>query len=204
MKIKLIAILLLSGALSVNAQRIGIRGGVNIDNSKIEYNGLEADTRVGFHIGAVSEFDIVPDSWSFNAGLLFSQNGFTFKYEREANTGLTYHFITNNLEIPLHIRKEFALSTSIKPFIHAGPYISYALSGRIKDGDGSHSMDFKKDGDRFDIGANIGIGCNVVAGLRLLANYGFGFTENNIVFGNQDQIIKNKNRRFTISAEYLF
>lgn len=203
MKVKLIAILLFSCAVSIHAQRFGIRGGVNIDNSSIEYNGLDADTRVGFHVGAVSEFDITQNGLLFNAALLYSQNGFTFKYDMGNNTGQTYHFKTNNLELPLHIRKEFAISPTIKPFVQAGPYFSYALSGRIKmDKSSSMSMEFDKGGDRFDVGANIGVGCNVVAGLRLLANYGYGFTDNKIVLGSQ--YVKNKNRRWTVSAEYLF
>ena len=99
------------------------------------------------------------------------------------------------------MRKEFNLLI-VKQYIQAGLYSSYVLSGRVKDGDTSHSLDFKNNSDRFDTGFSVGIGSYLTKNIQILINYDHGFTKSEINFG--DQVISSKNRRWGLSAGYMF
>lgn len=202
MKIKLIVLpLLLLFLTGLKAQQIGVRAGVNLNSSKVDYENIDAKFRTGFNVGAISDFNLPLDGWKLNTGLLYNYQGFSLRQDRGNNQGISYYFNTNNLELPINIRKEFDLH-AIKPFIQGGVYGSYVLSGRIKDGDSSQTMKFKKNGDKLDIGMNFGAGCYLTTKLRLVANYGFGFKERQIVFG--DQFVSYKNASWSLSAEYIF
>lgn len=202
MKIKtLLLLVILISLSSVNAQQLGVRAGVNLSNTQVELNGIDTKSYVGFNIGGISDFNLPFDGWKINAGLLFSNQGFALKQDYGNNSGLTYNFITNTIEVPVNVRKEFNLLI-VKQYIQAGLYSSYVLSGRVKDGDTSHSLDFKNNSDRFDTGFSVGIGSYLTKNIQILINYDHGFTKSEINFG--DQVIASKNRRWGLSAGYMF
>ena len=202
MKIKtLLLLVILISLSSVNAQQLGVRADVNLSNTQVELNGIDTKSYVGFNIGAISDFNLPFDGWKINAGLLFSNQGFALKQDYGNNSGLTYNFITNTIEVPVNVRKEFNLLI-VKQYIQAGLYSSYVLSGRVKDGDTSHSLDFKNNSDRFDTGFSVGIGSYLTKNIQILINYDYGFTKSEINFG--DQVISSKNRRWGLSAGYMF
>ena len=202
MKIKTLLLLVILVSLnSVNAQQLGVRAGVNLSNTQVELNGIDTKSYVGFNIGAISDFNLPFAGWKINAGLLFSNQGFALKQDYGNNSGLTYNFITNTIEVPVNVRKEFNLLI-VKQYIQAGLYSSYVLSGRVKDGDTSHSLDFKNNSDRFDTGFSVGIGSYLTKNIQILINYDHGFTKSEINFG--DQVIASKNRRWGLSAAYMF
>ncbi|WP_165020274.1 porin family protein [Dysgonomonas sp. ZJ279] len=202
MKVKVLFLLFIFvPVIALNAQRLGVKAGVNLNNSKVDFNGMDADLYTGFNVGLISDFNLPFSGWKFNTGLLYSYEGFKLKEDYGNNMGITYHFITNNIEIPLNIRREFNHFV-IKHYIQAGLNSSYALSGRIKDGESSRSLSFKNNADRFDFGASVGIGCYLTSKLQLLASYDHGLTESELVFG--DQIISTKNRRWSLAVGYMF
>lgn len=204
MKIKLVVITLLLLSMSVftiSAQQLGVRAGVDLNSSNIRFNNIDANLRTGFHVGVISDFDLPLIGWKINTGLLYSYDGFTLKQSYGNNTGITYHFNNNNLEIPINLRKEFNL-LAVKPFVQGGVYASYLISGRVKDGTSSNKMEFKSSNDRIDVGLNFGVGASVISKLRLVANYNLGFNRKQILLG-QD-VVSYKNAFWSLSAEYIF
>lgn len=185
---------------SVNAQQFGIKGSIVVDNSKIGFPDVETDTRTGFNGGLVGDFKLPLTSWGLNTGLLYSYRDFSLKNSYKDKAGVTYYFKTHGVEVPVNIYREFN-SIIIKPFIQAGLYASYTFSGRVKDGEVSRSIEFEGKSDRFDIGANISVGCKLTSKLRFLTGYGFGFAENKYIFS--DQPISRKSRNITFSLEYF-
>lgn len=185
---------------SVSAQQFGFKGNVVVDHSKIEFEGVDTDCKTGFNGGVVGNFDLPLSSWGINAGLLYSYRGFSLKNNYGNGSGMTYHFNMHGVEVPVNICKEFN-SIILKPFVQAGLYASYALSGRVKDGETSRSIEFEGKADRFDIGANISVGSKLTSKLRFLTSYGFGFAENKYIFGGQP--ISRKNRNLSFSLEYF-
>lgn len=197
----LLGLLGLLSVSGVSAQQLGVRAGANLSNSKVELKGVDIKANMGFNIGVISDFNLPFDGWKINAGLLFSNQGFALKQDYGNNSGLTYNFTTNTIEVPVNVRKEFNFFI-VKQYVQAGLYSSYALSGRIKDGDTSHSLDFKNNSDRFDTGFSLGVGSYLTRNIQVLINYDHGFGKSEMNFG--DQIIASKNRRWTLSAGYMF
>lgn len=202
-KIKLLLVVLaLFSFTSINAQRLGIRAGVNLSNPKVELNGMDSKSYTGFNIGMVSDFNLPFSGWKINTGLLFSNQGFALRQDYGNNSGVTYNFVTNTIEIPVNVRKEFNLLIFKSLFVQAGLYSSYALTGRVKDGDTSHSLDFKNNSDRFDGGMSAGVGSYLTKNIQVIINYDYGFAKSEMNFG--DQVISSQNRRWSFSAGYMF
>lgn len=198
----LLVLLALLSFTSLNAQKIGIRGGVNLSTPKVELDGTDTKSYTGFNVGVVSDFNLPFDGWKINASVLFSNQVFGLKQDYGNNSGVTYNFITNTIEIPVNVRKEFSLLMFKSLFVQAGLYSSYALTGRVKDGDTSHSLDFKNNSDRLDGGMSAGVGSYITKNIQVLINYDYGFSESEINFG--DQVIASKNRKWALSAVYMF
>lgn len=198
----LLVLLALLAFTNVNAQKLGVRAGVNLSNPKVELSGLDAKSYTGFNVGITSDFNLPLNGWKINAALLFSNQGFALKQDYGNNSGVTYNFTTNTIEIPVNVRKEFNLLMFKSLFVQAGLYSSYALTGRVKDGDTSHSLDFNSNSDRFDGGLSIGAGSYITKNIQILINYDYGFSESEVKFG--DQVIGSRNRRWAFSAGYMF
>lgn len=202
MRIKLFLVLItLIPLMSLNAQRLGIRAGANLSTPKVELDGMDTKSYTGFNIGVISDFSLPLSGLKINTGLLFFNQGFTLKNDMGNNTGITYNFRTNHLEIPVNIRKEFNLLL-VKPYIQAGLYSSYAISGRVKDGEGSESMEFKSGSDRLTTGMSFGVGSYIIDKIQVLISYDYGFTKSEIKLGEAN--IATKNRRWALSAAYMF
>lgn len=202
MRIKTLLLLITFASLStIKAQQWGVRAGVNLSNPRVELNDIDTKSYIGFNIGVASAFNLPFDGWKINAGLLFSNQGFSIKEDYGNNSGVTYNFITNTIEVPVNVRKEFKLLI-VKQYIQAGLYSSYALSGRVEDGETSHSLDFKTDSDRFDAGFSVGLGSYLTKNIQVLISYDHGFTKSEINFG--DQVLASRNRKWALSAAYIF
>lgn len=199
----ILSMLMFIPLVCLNAQgiHIGVKGGVDFNQSDIDFNGVNIDKKVGFHAGAIIKKDLGIDDLALTGELLFSQQRFSLSEQFTNNAGISYHFRTNSLILPINIRKSFNFSI-IKPYVQCGPYAGYILSGNIKYGDGSKSMDFDSTGDRFDFGLNAGIGCELPYNLQFQVSYDLGLKNNKLPIG--DDKVSVKNRRLSLSLAYLF
>lgn len=188
---------------TLKAQKIAVRTGVNLGAPKIDFNGVDETTRVGFNVGLTSDFSLPLIGWSLNASLLYSNQGFVLKQDYGNNIGVTYNTTINTIEMPVNVRKEFKLSNFIKSlFVQAGLFSSYTLSGIAKDKDGSHSLGFLNNSDRFSTGASVGCGSSITNNIQVLVNYDYGFSGSKMTLG--DQVMTLSNRRTMISVAYMF
>jgi hypothetical protein len=176
-------------AVTVNAQRIGIRGGLNLSNMDTED---DTKTLAGFNAGIIGELPL-SENFFLNAAILYTQNGAKIE---DADLDL----VLNNLELPVNLAYKFGAG-AIRPFIQAGPYVAYGLNAKITNGDEEEELEYG-DGDnevtRMDIGVNVGAGLDI-SKFQVLLNYGLGFTD---LSGSDDS--EYKNRQFSISLGYFF
>ncbi len=163
--------------LSVNAQRITIKGGANLstvnNNPDMEYFG-GAKIRPGFHIGVMSEFPFT-DRFSFESGLLLSHRGFKVEgsesYEffgEEFSYSLEMKYSAYYLNLPLTAKMRLPLNRKSDFYLQAGGYLGFGLFG---EGKYTMVMDGQKDTDnekedwgynsRFDGGLTIGTGVEI-------------------------------------------
>ncbi len=98
--------LLIIGALlllvaNVEAQRIGIKGGISLSNADVTVLNIEraSDNIIGMQVGVVGEAKLFPAIY-VNSGLLFTQKGFSNNINVSVASG---HIRINYLEVPLNL-----------------------------------------------------------------------------------------------------
>lgn len=183
----------------VGAQHIGIKGSYLVDQSEISYPDVDASTRNGFGIGLTGFHPISLSGLNLNIDILYSYKGYKLSNELNTNTGITFHFATTNLELPVTVNKELNIGSYLL-FVKGGIYASYLLSGKIKDGISHTSMKLNNGADRLDYGGVLGCGTKLNKWIKIDIDYTLGLSQNKYRFGDYD--ISNKNRRFSVSLSY--
>lgn len=201
MRILFITILLLTGTYTIYSQEFGLQAGVRINTSGIEYAGVDVKRKLGFDGGAFYRHPVGVLTLNVRVAMLYFNHEFSLENSLGNNSGITYHFVENNLKLPLTIEWH-PMSWIVKPFLQAGVYTSYCLSGKIKDSDSSTKLKYGKSGHRFDYGAIVGIGVYLTSSIALNANYEYGFADRNLVLG--DQFVSVNNRGYSVVINYLF
>ncbi|MBK5719725.1 PorT family protein [Dysgonomonas sp. Marseille-P4677] len=200
-KILFIGVFLIAGICASYSQKFGVQVGARINTSGIEYSGVNISRKAGFEGGITYLHSVDALPLSFRAAILYFNDGFSLKNDMGNNTGITYHFEEDHLKLPLTIEWS-PFTGAINPFLQAGLYTSYSLSGKIKESDSSSSLKYKKSSDRLDYGAIVGIGVYLTPHLALNARYEHGFMSRDLVLG--DQFVSVKGRGYSIGLNYLF
>ncbi len=194
------SILLVLFVQIINAQTWGIKGGINF--AEVSFSGgdemFSPSHITGFHVGPVADFKLI-DKLHFNPGLLYSLKGYKESYTEE---NLTEKI--NCLVLPLNLSYRFPINPVVNKldvFAQAGPYLSYALSGKSTYNGETTNIDFDKENmKRFDFGVDLGAGVQygpVVVSL----NYELGLTN---LSKDGELSGKVKNKVFQISAAIMF
>lgn len=205
--------------VQVQAQGLGIRGGVNFQN----INGkdalddqLENDIIAGYHIGVMGEAELVP-AFYFQSGLLFSTKG-AKSTDAFIGQSITSTVRTGYLEVPLHFMFKPALGNG-HLILGFGPYLGFGLNGKAKIESGGNSTDwdvsFQKtvsasDNDetfymkRFDAGGNLFFGYEFAGGLSFQLNTQLGMVKINPEYEGFNDKSKWYNTGFGLSAMYRF
>ena len=197
MKQKLAFILILSFALiNANAQRIGIKAGVNLANARYEYTQTSISTTnlIGFQAGLIGELPL-SDALYVNSGALFTMKG-----TKLSLMGFEMDFPVNYVEVPLYLAYKYDLGV-LKLYAQAGPYLGVGVSAKMKSGSDETTIDFGSETDqmkRLDYGANFGAGIEIGA-IQVGANYGLGLANTS---NDPDETMKNGVLSFTLA--FLF
>lgn|SRR5690606_20280781 len=163
----------LSPAISQdNPTRIGVKGGVNFANFRVD-EVADNNLKVGLNLGLFAKLPI-GDAFAVQPEILYSSKGSKLTYDNFIQGEGEYRFNLNYIEVP--VLAVFSLGEHFN--IHAGPYIAYLTSSNIKDMEDDGTIDTIKDIDvdnfnRLDYGLAAGIGIDVngfIAGVRY--NYG--------------------------------
>ena len=176
--------LLLSFALNAYSQpRMGIKGGLNYSrfssvNLREGWDGATASSE-GWNVGL---FALLPlPGISIQPEILYSE---------KSTDALEMKF----LEFPLTLRFQlFCIPRIISPYLLAGPFASYALDcdaiGEAAESDFSYK--------RWDYGAGLGLGVDLLHRVALTARYDWGFTR---IAGFSLRNLETKSRLLTLSV----
>jgi hypothetical protein len=190
-----------------------VLGGVNFQNlngKDIAGDKLKNDMIIGYHAGVNIQIPIVPQFY-FQPGLLYSMKG-----AKNSEGSGTYKIKFSYLELPLNFVYKALLGKGYF-FLGFGPYIGYAIGGKVIPESGS-SIDIKFKNvveitddplvpysKAFDAGANIFAGYELAGGLFLQMNTQFGMLkinpEDKQITGDKSAI---KNTGFGLSVGYRF
>lgn len=201
MKIFLISILFIIGTYTCYSQSLGVQAGTRINLSGIDYSGVEVSRKMGFEGGVSYRYSFRLLPLSLRASMLYFNSEFSLKNDIGNNVGITYHFEEHNLKLPLTVEWR-PLPGLIKPFLNAGFYASYSLSGNVKDTDSDNSLKYRNNGHRLNYGTIVGIGIFLTPGIALNANYEYGFLQRDLILG--DQFVSVKDRGCSVVLSYQF
>ncbi len=202
MKRLLLITFLSIGAISVSAQsRFGARAGVNLSKINLDYADpniqIENKFATSFQVGAYAEFKLLPKIF-VQPGLELSGHGSKIvDGQAESKLNLMY------LKVPLHFGTRVGLGLGSISF-GAGPYFSYALSGRSSSGGQDTDIKFGNGIDddlkRTDFGINLFSSYQLPLGLNFTLGYQMGLS-NNLPSDLPDQM-KAKNSSISFSVGY--
>ena len=193
--------------ISMNAQiKIGAKAGLNI--ATLAGDLEDTKSLIGFHIGAVAEFEIT-EQFAFQPELVYSIQG--TKQENDLGLGGTIfsgldddRITLTYINIPLMLKYYVADSFSLQ----FGPQIGFLMSanaeGSEDGGFGSveyYDEDIKDSMKSIDFGLNIGAGYKTEFGLFADVRYNLGLADINDIDGSD---VKMKNAVISVSVGYYF
>ena len=202
----LIVIIALTTTLESFAQiKFGVKGGLNfakvLDKTNNRTYSDDYKSKIGFNLGVTAEYSI-SQKFAIEPGLLFSTKGCKMENSVPGSINLNY------LEVPINAIFKIELSSARILFI-AGPYLGYALSGKIKAsepilGDNEDSKEQKviigTDIKALDFGLNVGTGVEI-KDITASLQYGYGLANLTLHPENEAKL---KNRILGISLGYKF
>jgi len=204
-KIILSAALLMAVGFSVNAQesiKFGIKAGVNF--STFGGDADNADSRTGFHAGAVAEFKL-SENFSVQPELLYSQLGAKTEYNESDGLGIYRVEETAKYDyIALPILAKYYIIEGLS--IEAGPQVGFLINAKgetkISAGgeSGTSEADVKDLTKSVDFGVAAGLAYDLPMGVFFQARYYAGLSNTYDGEGNADI----KNSAFQISVGYKF
>ena len=162
-------------AVSVNAQYLGIKGGLNLSNLHLD-NVDSENMRVGYHFGAYFNLPI-SDAFAFQPEVLYSTKGSKAEYDYDfgifgnikGNTQIKLDYIDIPLLGVFRVGDNFEL--------HVGPYVGFLANSSYKfEGTVDSGGDKDLDSDSFknlDYGLVGGFAINIQA-LQIGARYNYG------------------------------
>ena len=150
----------------------GLKAGLNFANTDIDADGIDPDSRTGYHAGLFLEiglagFHIMPE-------VLYSFKGaddYDFAY----------------LEVPILFKKNFAKVLNI----HLGPQFGFLTSAEF-DAGVLGDVDIQDELKSTDLSAVIGAGVDLPAGISGGVRYVFGLSDVNDGFISSDTEIRNR------------
>lgn len=178
---------------NLNAQRVGVKAGLNLGQAVYEVEGLGITTSnlAGLQAGIVGEMSFT-EKIHINSGLLYTLKGAELSF-----LGVDIDFPMSFLELPLNVAYKHDLGTA-KVYALSGPYVALGLSAKSRSGDNVDDIEFGSDGDelkRFDFGFNFGVGIEIERA-QAGVSYGLGVTN---LSNSSQSTIKNGVLSFTFA-----
>lgn len=201
-KLFFIAATIMLSVTATQAQevRLGAKGGVNFANLGGDID--DADSRTGFHIGALVEIPVT-ERFSVQPEVLYSAQG--AKYEESGTElGVDYLFRTDlkldYIQVPVMAKFYVAEGFAIE----AGPQIGFLASSKAESESTIGGVTVKDEGDiedisSIDFGLGAGVSYRLPMGVFFGARYNHGLS--NINDSGDDKV---NNSVFQLSAGYSF
>lgn len=127
----------LAGQAQKKSFAVEVTGGLNISNPQEETNLIigTKQSKTGFQLGVNADYGLT-NSVYIRSGLSFTTKGTTHRdtdiWIGGTNPPITYRTTKttqNYLQLPLAIGYRYRLTSKIKLFANAGPYIAYGIGG---------------------------------------------------------------------------
>lgn len=172
--------------------RLGVKGGVNINNVSLNKDDFSTGNLTGFQVGPTLEWLFI-GNFGIETAVFYSQRGIKIDHVSDVKINKNVGY----LDIPVNAKLKVDLSEKFGLYATAGPYISFNLSGS----DISDQWKAKN----FAAGINVGAGVELFKFLQLGANYSIGLTDDyKTISGVALSDLSAKTRIWSITAAVYF
>jgi hypothetical protein len=199
LSIGLLSVLFIANTVASSAQiKLGVRGGIDIADTKLNADILKASNRLGYQIGPTAEFIVPASGFGGAIAVLYGRKEYKTEYKESDASISDYNYIS----IPVNIKQRIGLNRIFGVFFTGGFYGNVKLEGGdIKVGE---ILDAYKSRN-FIFGVGVGAGVNVFRQVDvgiyfrgdLTDNYGYEYMDAG-TFQNK------KNQTWTVSLNYYF
>lgn len=175
-------------AVTVQAQHVnlGFKGGLNLYNIHND-NGVEYDTKAGFHLGLIGHIHI-NKSFALQPELVYSTQGAKYTV-----SGTDTKIKLDYLNVPFMFQYMFDNGFRLQ----AGPQLGFLVHAKTETG--NVSVDIKDNMKTVDFGLGFGAGyINPASGFGVDARYNLGVSSI-----NENSNVKSTNRGFQLGVFYL-
>jgi hypothetical protein len=182
--------------------------GFQMTNVKEKTLGEKAsnDMKAGLRAGINADFGIT-NNIHVSAGLFYSGMG-TKATQSGEDMGIKYSYTAtlslDYVQVPVYINYMTGEAGSNRFFAGVGPYLGYALGGKIKVEDESQKVEFGNETGkmkRMDLGINVNAGYMLSMGIYARAFYSMGLV-NYQGNGNSDNSLKNSSFGLTLGYNF--
>ena len=190
-------------ALPANAQKFGLKAGLNVTNMSLSSKVLDADNQCGFFVGPTVKFSLPLTGLGIDAAALYDQRS----AHAEASNGTvtvtsSESMKTQSIQIPINLRYGVGLGSNLSAYLFAGPQFGFNIGDKEK-----HLSfgDWKLKTSNFSV--NVGLGVTIMQHLQVSANYNIACgTTGEIDFNSVTTGLKNKAKAnaWQIAAAYYF
>lgn len=224
-KMNNVKILILGIAIAISSSafpqtKFGVKAGLNLSNMSAKIDGDKDDDtkmKLGYNFGIIADY-YFSDVLGLESGLIFETKGYEYRFEDDGDlsnkaeygklkTKVTY------IDIPINLKAQSDMGNA-KIFGHFGPYLGFAISGRVRATgdlrddmddmgfDTDESLEFggsakNDDLKRFDFGLMFGAGVGV-GNFEIGAGYDLGLA-NILPGGDIDNYIRNGVLKFSVT-----
>jgi len=159
--------------------RFGIKADVGLNNPSFStVNVVKVENMTSYNIGPSVEAMILPfgPDLGIEASLLYNDNRMTVAQLSGAGTGEDIEVSNRYLMLPVNAKLKFGMGLlPLKLYVAAGPYAGYLIQG--------DDLDFEQaasdiEARKFQAGANIGIGFEILRLIQVGVNYRTQLTDN--------------------------
>ena len=155
-------------ATSANAQvKFGLKGGLNVTSMSFSEDVFDASNKTGFFVGPMVKVTVPIVGLSFDAAALYDQKEADVKYTgTDGELGKTT-VRQKSINIPVHVRYGFGLSSLANAFLFAGPQWGINVGDKNFKWNETSSYSLKKS----NFSVNVGAGVTLLSHLQISANY---------------------------------
>ena len=188
--------------------KLGVKGGLNVSNLKLDDDMWTADNKVGFFIGPMVKVTVPVTGLSFDVAALYDQKEAKVKVADDV-VGGTYNSTTVTqkfIDIPVNVRYGLGLSSLANIFLFAGPQWGINVGNKNFKWNKSSSYSLKK----ANFSVNVGAGVTLLSHLQASVNFNIECNKSGKMdTGSLDSngkplVIKGRNNTWQISLGYWF
>ncbi len=178
--------------------RLGVKGGLGVNNMKFNREVLDNQNYIGYTAGVTAELEVPIIGLAFDVAAMYTHR--TSELYTDDEKGSTYK--RNYVEIPIHAKFKLklpALADVVIPMAYIGPDFAFLTSTTDK------NNSFKE--RNMAIAIDVGAGVEVVRKIQVTVNYSMGVNKAFDYVGIYSNELKNlhgKDRCWTIAAAYFF